>query len=103
MSTLGDIVSLLEKIPIWRRLKALPDEFDALKERVAALEIEIKKRPSLESCPICETGHLKVTKVTPHGHLGDLGIQNRFYKCDNPNCAHTETRIHDPSGRMGKR
>ena len=42
MSTIGDIVSLLEKIPIWKRLKALPDEFDALKAKVAALESELK-------------------------------------------------------------
>jgi hypothetical protein len=103
MSTIGDIVSLLEKIPIWKRLKALPDEFDALKAKVAALESELKKRPSLETCPICETGNLKVTNVTPHGHLGDLGIQNRTLKCDNPACGHSETRIHDPNGRMGKK
>jgi hypothetical protein len=103
MSAIGDIASLLEKIPIWKRLTALPDEVKALQARVSALETEIQKRPSLEACPICGTGNLKVTAVRPHPQLGDVGIQERTVKCDNPACGHTEDRIHDPQGRMGKK
>lgn len=98
MSAIGDIASLLEKIPIWKRLKALPEQFDALQVRVAALENEIAKRPSLEECPICGTGKLKVTHVGPHPRMGAVGLQERTLKCDNPSCAHTERRMHDPMG-----
>jgi len=103
MSTIGDIVGLLEKIPIWKRLKGLPDEVDALKARVAALEAGLKKAPAGEPCPLCETGQLKVTAVTPHHTFGDMGIQERTMKCDNTACGHTESRMHDPSGRMEKK
>jgi|NGEPerStandDraft_6_1074524.scaffolds.fasta_scaffold21736_3 hypothetical protein len=103
MSTLGDIVSLLEKIPIWKRLKTLPEQFDALQARVAVLESEIAKRPSLEQCPICNSGNLKVTAVSPHPTLGSVGVQERLMTCDNPACGHKEKRLHDPVGRMGKK
>jgi hypothetical protein len=102
MSAIGDLVKLLDQIPIWRRINALPEQIEALQRRVQALEDEIKKRPAGERCPICEEGRLKVAKVEKHFQLGDLGIQMRTMKCDNPTCAHTEERIHDPSGRMGK-
>jgi hypothetical protein len=102
MSTIGDIVGLLEKIPTWKRLKALPDQFEALQVRVAALEAEIQKRPPLEACPLCGSGNLKVTSVKPHPSFGPVGIQERVVKCDNPNCNHTEKRIHDPVGRLEK-
>jgi len=98
MSTIGDIASLLEKIPIWKRLKGLPEQFDALQARVAALVSEIAKRPSLEQCPICGTGQLKVTHVGPHPVMGDMGLQERTLKCDNEKCGHTEKRMHDPMG-----
>ena len=105
MSTLGDIVSLLEKIPIWKRLKTLPEQFDALYARVVVLEREIAKRPSLEQCPICNVGTLKVTSVHSHPKrmLGDAGVQEKTFKCDNSACGHTENRIHDPAGRLGKK
>jgi hypothetical protein len=99
MSAIGDIAALLEKIPIWKRLTALPAQFDALQARVVALESEIAKRPSLESCPICNSGNLRVTHVRAHPTLGAVGVQERTMKCDNPACGHTENRIHDPVGK----
>ena len=79
------------------------DRFDALQARVVALESEIAKRPSLESCPICNSGNLKVTDVHAHPTLGAVGVQERTMKCDNPACGHTEKRIHDPVGHIGKK
>lgn len=97
MSAIGDIVAILEKVPIWKRLKALPEKVDALESRIAALEAEISKRPSLETCPVCNSGKLKVTAVRPHAELGPVGLQERTLKCDNATCGHTEKRMHDPN------
>jgi hypothetical protein len=102
MSTIGDLTKLLEQIPIWKRINALPAQIDALAARVSSLEEELTKRPSLEQCPICGAGNMKVTSVHEHPTLGDVGIQERTLKCDNAACNHTERRIHDPMGRMGK-
>jgi hypothetical protein len=96
MGTIGDIADLLEKIPLWRRLKALPDQVEKLQQRIDALEAELNKRPTPEACPICGVGTLKVTNVKPHPVMGDLGIQERTLKCTNQACAHTEKRMHDP-------
>src|ERR1700676_1875626 len=102
MSAIGDITKILEKIPLWKRLGELPDQVDALQARVLALEEELRKRPSLEKCPICGSGDLKITKVGPQpASVGRLGVQERTIRCDNANCGHTEKRIHDPEKIMG--
>ncbi len=38
MGLLEDILLALERIPIWKRVKALPDEVEALKARIKVLE-----------------------------------------------------------------
>lgn len=38
MGTLTDIATLLDKVPVWRQLKALPAKVAELEARVAALE-----------------------------------------------------------------
>jgi len=103
MSTIGDIVGFLEKIPIWKRLKSLPDEVDALKTRIGNLEAALKNGALGESCPLCETGRLKIKAVRPHDTFGDMGLQERKMQCDNPACGHTESRMHDPSGRIARK
>jgi hypothetical protein len=103
MSAIGDITKILEKIPLWKRLGELPAQVDAIQARVTALEEELKKRPPLEKCPICSSGDMKVTAVHPHPQLGAVGVQERTLRCDNSACGHTEKRIHDPAGRLGKK
>lgn len=98
MSAIGDIAKLLEQIPIWKRIKALPAEVESLQARVAALETAIKARTAAEACPICGSGNLKVISVQPHPIFGDVGgLQQRTMKCDNSPCGHTEVREHDPN------
>ena len=59
---------------------------------------EDRARAALEPCPICSKGRLKVTKVSPHPVMGDVGLQEKTLKCDDPACGHTESRMHDPIG-----
>ncbi len=99
MLGLGDIVKLLERWDVWRRIEAAPGRIDALEERVAALEAELKRRPAVEACTKCGHEPFKVTDVQPHPSLGDVGVQERVHACDA--CGHTETRTFDPLGRMG--
>jgi hypothetical protein len=103
MSAIADVAKLLEQIPIWKRLKAMPVEIESLQARVVALEALVKARPAPEACPICGVGALKVTAVHAHRQFGDMGLQERAMKCDSEACGHTETRLHDPNGRLGKK
>jgi len=102
MSTLGDIGKLLEQIPLWKRLKSIPGEVDELRTRLEKLENAIAERPALENCPICGAGNLKVKTVRDHPTFGAMGIQERTMQCDDPNCGHTEQRMHDPLGLTKK-
>ncbi len=100
MSAIADVAKLLEQIPIWKRLKGMPAEIEGLQARVAALEALVKTRPAAETCPLCNSGSLKVTSVKPHPIFGDVGgLQERTMKCDNSSCGHTETREYDPNKR----
>ncbi len=102
MSAIGDALKVLDQIPIWKQLKELPAKVGALQAKVTALEEEVHKRPSIEQCPVCGVGNFKVIAVNPHPKLGMVGVQERTMKCDNPTCGHTEKRIYDPAGRIGK-
>lgn len=94
--SVSDILKLLDQIPIWKQLKALPQQIADLQTRVAALEKQIVERPAAERCPMCETGILKTLKVTPHPVMGDVGLQERHLTCES--CGHTEKRMYDPLG-----
>src|SRR5579872_7613456 len=99
MAVLGELVELLKRWDVWKRLEATPDRVDALEARIAALEAEVAKRPALAACPLCQ-GEFKVTDVSQHGTFGRLGVQNRTMKC--VSCGHTEVRMHDPMSRVGR-
>lgn len=91
----------LDRWDEWRRMRAAPNRIDELEARVRALETAATATPLAEACPICTTGRLKVTAVRPHPTFGRLGVQEHSLACDA--CQHTEARMHDPTGRVGKR
>ncbi|MGF3022687.1 ABC transporter C-terminal domain-containing protein [Methylobacterium aquaticum] len=95
--SVGDIIKLLDQIPIWKTVSALPKQVKALEERVAVLEEQLKKpAPANDPCPLCGEP-MKITKVSPHRTFGRLGIQNRQHTCSA--CGHNEERRHDPGTR----
>lgn len=49
----SDLNALLEKIPVWKRLVAMPAELAALTERVALLESKLGQPLSKDACPSC--------------------------------------------------
>jgi polyhydroxyalkanoate synthesis regulator phasin len=40
-----DIMHALERIPVWKRVSALPKEVDELRTRIAALEAKLEGKP----------------------------------------------------------
>ncbi|MDH2311454.1 hypothetical protein [Methylobacterium brachiatum] len=86
--SLDDIVKLLNQIPIWRSVSALPKRVRELEERVAALELKPMAK-SAATCPLCG-GETKTVKVEPNVHFGTMGMQDHTLVCGR--CEHIEIR-----------
>jgi hypothetical protein len=98
--SVSDILKILDQIPIWKALRALPARVDALEQRLQALEqkaIAPPKKPGgiTIPCPLCGED-MKLVKVTPHDTFGTFGVQQQEFHCA---CGHNEDRMHDPTGR----
>ena len=96
----GDILALLDKIPIWRRVQETPARVDALEKRVAALEAKLARAPG-ETCPSCGDQAMRVKSSQPAKHgLGSLGVREYLYECEA--CGFKDTRILTPEQQMGR-
>jgi ribosomal protein L37AE/L43A len=89
MGTLEDIMKTLERIPLWKRLTALPAEVQELRARVEALEAQLAGKPGT-LCPICNATGFKRVSSKPHPEFGFAGIKLDSYRCDA--CGHAEDR-----------
>jgi hypothetical protein len=75
-----DITDLLDRIPIWKKLKALPDQLEQLQARVAALEARLSDATG-DVCPKCRQPRFDLVDSGPDKTFGDLGVQSRTYRC----------------------
>ena len=88
MSVLSDILSslggLLDKIPIWKKLKTLPERIDALEKRIHELETRGVAPKSEKTCPACGERYFFVFGPPPD----PARPKKRIYKCKA--CDHVE-------------
>lgn len=75
------------------------EDLQAKDQKIRELEAIIETLKLGESCPICGTGRMKVTASKAHPHFAFAGVQERTLTCQNPECKHTEKRMHDPDNR----
>lgn len=82
----------LERIPIWKRVSALPTEIERLKERVAALEQQLAGGAA-DACPMC--GAREFVRVTTKSDpmFGAVGFMLDTFRCRT--CQHAEDRQRD--------
>jgi hypothetical protein len=77
----GDILALLDKIPIWKRVQETPARVDALEKRIAELEARLARAPG-QACPACGALEFRVTKsVRSSGPFGDMGAKDVTRTC----------------------
>ncbi|NHB94831.1 hypothetical protein C5469_23035 [Photorhabdus cinerea] len=80
MGILSELNTLLEKIPLWKRLQTIPSDVDDLKRRVAELESKINSS-SGDKCPKCSEMSYGLDRTEPDPMFEDLGVQRDVYKC----------------------
>lgn len=86
---LKDLDHLLEQLPLWKRLRSIPAEVDAMKARIAELEGALAAVG--ERCPSCGRRTWFVESSVADKTFGDLGGNRRKYKCRE--CGFTESRV----------
>lgn len=85
MISVSDVLKLLDGIPIWKSLKALPEKIAALEKRVSELETKLAA-PLADNCPKCGSDQFKVA--------WSRNENQRTYICGS--CKYKETRSIKP-------
>ena len=93
MGLLEDIIRALERVPGWKRIAATPDDLDALKARVEALEARLAPATG-EICPKCRKPSFRVVSNRPMPHFEWAGKSLDTLRCDA--CGHEVTCPHTP-------
>jgi uncharacterized protein with PIN domain len=89
MSTVNELLNLLDKIPLWKRITNLPKEIDLLNQRVALLEAKLSGGGDI--CPSCKQPLFKLTDSEPDKIFGAAGVSKRTYLCSG--CGFTESKL----------
>jgi transcription elongation factor Elf1 len=63
MISISDILAILDKIPIWKKLKEMPSKIESLEKRIA--ELENKTLKPNEVCPRCHSEEYSVVSTYP--------------------------------------
>ncbi|MGS1060560.1 hypothetical protein [Burkholderia glumae] len=86
----GDLLKLLEQLPVWKQMVGMSKEIEALRKRVELLEQSQQQIPKADQCPKCNGLAFKLDRTIPHPTFGMMGKQLRVYVCGT--CGHTENR-----------
>ncbi len=96
MISVGDILKILDQIPIWKALREMPKRVAELEARVQKLEAEkaaAPPKPTGRECPMCGA-EMKVLAETGHPQFSFAGVKVHTMKCDV--CEHTASRDFTP-------
>lgn len=85
----GDILALLDKIPIWKRVQETPARADALEKRIEELEKSLERAPGA-TCEACGGHTMRLTQKGKMlgGHAGHWSDDT--WAC--AECGHSEIR-----------
>lgn len=89
MGVLEDLLKALDRLPVWKRLTALPKEVDELKDRIAQLEAKLGPKQGQE-CPQCGERSMKLIDSRPHPDFDFAGAKRDTLRCED--CGFQEDR-----------
>lgn len=90
MAVLGEIVELLKRWDVWKRVEAAPERIDSIEKRVAELEARLQRAPGA-ACPHCGALEYRVEKSAPHREFAELGGRVHTMKCEA--CGFTDEKV----------
>jgi hypothetical protein len=88
MGVIEDMFKALDRIPIWKRLQTVPDEVDALKAKVAALEEKLGGKYPADACKFCGA---RACRMTASFGANAKGRPQSHWTCSD--CGRVETRV----------
>lgn len=92
MGMLEELNTLLERIPVWRQLVALPERVATLEARIAALEAQLAGKTGA-LCPMCNAPDFKRVGTDAANPMAAIGFTTDVFQCGS--CGHREQRHRD--------
>jgi hypothetical protein len=80
MAVLGELVEILKRWDVWKRVEEGPARIDELEKRVAELEQRLQRAPG-EACPACGALSFRTLKSVPMGNFGEMGARLITQRC----------------------
>jgi hypothetical protein len=96
MGMLEELNTLLERIPVWRQLVAMPERVATLEARLTAIEAQLAGSTG-ELCPMCNAPALKLAGTATDAATAMLGFTIDVLRCEA--CGHEERRHRDTMKR----
>ncbi|NQU27448.1 MAG: hypothetical protein HQ528_04095 [Candidatus Marinimicrobia bacterium] len=90
MSTISDLLKLLDKIPVWKTLNELPSQIKSLENRLKKLEDKLTGK-SGTLCPKCGSINYAIIKCYPDPNFSTFGKNRIKYECSD--CGHTREAL----------
>lgn len=87
MSAVDNILTLLDKWPLWRRITEAPDQIEELRQRVSELEAKLGDSWPPDVCKFCGKRALRLYRTTDMGK----GKVRQMWRCGE--CERTETKM----------
>ena len=74
------------------------------KQSIQHLEDQLAIATTGDLCPKCHSGRMKLVESSKHrfGTLGDFGVEDWSYACNDAECGFEQTKMHDPHGAIPK-
>lgn len=95
MSIVSETLAILDRIPVWKELKQLPERVAALEARIAELERRPPPAPvnaHMKPCRACGARAWHITTIAPtRGHFAGSGANDVTWICDA--CGVSETKL----------